>query len=230
VLGAFIGGAIGYGIFRAVVYSSAASTADDLYSFDWAKERGMQWLRDDRYPNNAPYANSGDRRKATDAFEGTLNGLDTFFYNFTYTDEGSGDDSDTDYDFKIMRLTGRELPIRRLTMHQRSMLNKFKWVDSLQGQLTSEKPVSLESAVFNDKFDLTIDDKADEIWIRRIFDPATIAMLADGQFTIPDVKYYDRAWWFVDKGHFRIEDLEGWIPKQKLAADAVELLSRVQSL
>ena len=71
-----------------------------------AAERGMRSLGDDSFPINAPYASSGDRRKATDAFEGEWNGLQTLFYNFTYTDEGSGDDSDTDYDFKIMRLTG----------------------------------------------------------------------------------------------------------------------------
>jgi hypothetical protein len=230
VLGAFVGGAIGYGIFRVVVYTSASSTADDLYSADWCAERGMRSLGDDSFPNNAPYAKSGDRREATDAFEGEWNGLQTLFYNFTYTDEGSGDDADTDYDFKIMRLTGRELPIRRLTIHQRGMLNKFKFVDSIQSALTNEKSISLESAAFNEKWDLTIDDNADEIWIRRIFDPATITALNDGRFTIPDVQYYDRAWWFVEKEHFQIEELEIWPAKQKLAADAVELLSRVQTL
>jgi hypothetical protein len=230
VLGAFAGGAVGYGIFRAIVYSSASSTADQLYTAAWCQERGMRSLGDGTFPNNAPHASSGDKRKATDAFEGEWNGLQTLFYNFTYTDKGSGDDSDTDYDFKIMRLTGRELPIRRLTIHQRSFLNKFKWADSLQEKLTREKSVSLESAGFNEKWDLTIDKRADDIWIRRIFDPATIAALNDGRFTIPDVQYYDRAWWFVEREHFKIEELETWPAKQKLAADAVELLSRVQTV
>jgi hypothetical protein len=44
------------------------------------------------------------------------------------------------------------------------------------------------------------------------------------------VQYYGSAWWFVEKEHFKIEELEQWIPRQKLAANAVELLSRVQSL
>ncbi|MGK2878480.1 MAG: hypothetical protein ACSLFF_07890 [Solirubrobacterales bacterium] len=230
VFGAIAGGLFGYLVFRLVVRSSAAASADQAYSADWCKERGMRSLGDDTFPNNAPYAKSGDKREATDAFEGEWNGLQTLFYNFTYTDEGSGDDSDTDYDFKIMRLTGRELPIRQLTIHQRGFMNTFKFVDSIQEALTSEKSVSLESGEFNEKWDLTIDDGADEIWIRRIFDPATIAALNDGHFTIPDVKYYDRAWWFVEKEHFSIDELETWPGKQKLAADAVELLSRVQTL
>lgn len=230
VLGAFIGGAVGYGIFRAIVYTSASNTADELYRTAWCQERGMTYIGNDEYPANAPYAKRGDKRKATDAFEGEWNGLQTFFYNFTYTEEGDSDDPDTDYDFKIMRLTGRELPIERLTIHQRGFMNKFKLVDSLQGKFTAEKPVSLESVEFNEKWDLTIADNADEVWIRRIFDPATIAALNDGRFTIPDVQYYGNAWWFVEKEHFKIEDLEEWVPKQKLAANAVELLSRVQTL
>jgi hypothetical protein len=190
----------------------------------------MTYIGDDEFPANAPYAKRGDKRKSTDAFEGEWNGLQTFFYNYTYTEEGSGDDSDTDYDFKIMRLTGRELPIESLTMHQRGFMNKFKFVDSIQSKFTGQKSISLESVAFDEKWDLTIDDNADEIWIRRIFDPATIAMLNAGGFTIPDVQYYGKAWWFVEKEHFKIEELEQWIPRQKLAADAVELLSRVQSL
>jgi hypothetical protein len=230
ILAAFIGGCVGYGIFRMVVYGSASNTADELYRKAWCEERNMTYIGDGDYPANAPYARRGDKREATDAFEGDWNGLHTLFYNFTYTEKGDSDDPDTDYDFKIMRLTGRELPIERLTIHQRGMLNKFKFVDELQGKLTHEKPISLESVAFNEKWDLTIDDKADEIWIRRIFDPATIAALINGNFTIPDVQYYGNAFWFVEKEHFKIEDLEEWVPKQKLAADAVELLSRVQTL
>lgn len=230
VLGAFVGGIVGYGIFRLVVFQSASNTAEELYIVDWCSARGMRHIGDDYFPNNAPYASSGDKQKATDAFEGTWNGLATLFYNFTWTEKGGSDDPDVDYDYKIMRLTGRELPIRKLTIHQRSALNKFKWVDKVQGMVTKERPISLESAAFNQKFDLTIDDLADEIWIRRIFDPATIQSLLDGQFTIPDVRYYDRAWWFVEREHFEIRDLDSWIPKQKQAADAVEHLSRVQSL
>lgn len=230
VLGAFVGAAVGYGIFRVIVYASASNTADELYRADWCRERGMTYIGDGEYPHNAPYAQRGDKREATDAFEGDWNGLHTLFYNFTYTEKGDSDDPDTDYDFKIMRLTGRELPIERLTIHQRGFMNKSKFFDSIQGKFTKEKPVSLESVEFNEKWDLTIADNADEVWIRRIFDPATIAALNDGSFTIPDVQYYGNAWWFVEKEHFKIEDLEVWVPKQKLAANAVELLSRVQTL
>lgn len=230
VIGAFAGGVIGYGIFRAIVYSSSENTADELYRFDWCQARGMTYKGDDYFPADAPYAHRGDKQKATDAYEGEWNGLQTLFYNFTYTEKGDSDDPDTDYDFKIMRLSGRELPIERLTMHQRGFMNKFKWVDSLQGALTKEKPISLESAAFNEKFDLTIDDKADEIWIRRIFDPATIQMLVDGSFTIPDLRYYDWSWWFVDREHFKTSELEQWVTRQQTAAKAVELLSRVQNL
>lgn len=230
VIGALAGILVGYGIFRAIVYVSASSTADDLYRVDWCAERGMKYIGDDYFPPEAPYATSGDRRRATDAYEGEWNGLTTLFYNFTYTDEGTGDDPDTDYDFKIMRLTGREIPIGRLTIQRRSGLNKFAWADKLQGAFTSERPVSLESVAFNEKFDLTIDDDADDVWIRRIFDPATIQGMVDGSITMPDIRYYNFAWWIVEKEHFATSELEQWVPKQLAAANAVTLLSRVQTL
>lgn len=228
-VGAVIGALVGYGCFRAIVYFSAKSQADELYTFDWCAARGMSHRDDGAFPPDAPYASSGDKREAKDIFEGEWNGYSTLFYNFTYTERGRGkDDSDTDYDYRIMRLTGRTLPISRLTIHQRIAVNRFKWVDKLQGALTPERPISLESADFNAKFDLTIDDGADEIWIRRIFDPATIAALVSGSFTIPDLKYYGGAWWVVESGHFQISELEQWPPKQQLVAAAADHLSRVQ--
>jgi hypothetical protein len=237
VLGVFAGGAVGYGIFRWFVYDAASDTADDLYTFDWCQARGMQNVKDGYYPANAPYAHSGDKRKATDMFQGTWNGLETLFYNFTYTTvsrDSNGSTNETDYDFKIMRLTGPRLPVARLSLHARKAFD-FKFLDGLEGKFTNSTPIRLESAAFNDKFDLAISqgvkyDNDQEIWIRRIFDPATIASLVDGSFTIPDVKYYDDAWWFVEKDHFKIRDLEQWVSKQAIAANAIAHLSRVEGL
>lgn len=228
--GGVVGGLLGYGVFRLVLYRSAASSADDAYRIDWCSERAMKYVGDDFFPPDAPHAHSGDKQRATDAYQGTWNGLETLFYNFTYTEKGDGDDPDTDYDFKIMRLTGRELPIARLNFKRRGMLNRFDWADKLQGAMTKERPVSLESAEFNSAYDLTIDDAADDIWIRRIFDPATIAAVLAGQIIIPDLAYYDWAWWTVEKGHFKTRELEQWTTHQKAVADAVAVLSRVQSL
>lgn len=230
IVGAVVGGFVGYAIFRLVLYTSASSTADDLYRTDWCAERGMTYREEFAFPPDAPYANSGDKQKATDAFEGEWNGLRTLFYNFTYTDEGDSDDPDTNYEFKIMRLQGSDLPINRLTIHRRSALNRFAWADKLQGAMSKERPVSLESIAFNEQFDLTIDDTADEIWIRRIFDPATIQAAVDGSAQIPDLKYALGSWWFVEDKHFEIRDLEQWPKKQQTAASAVQLLSRIQSL
>lgn len=230
LIGAVVGAVIGYAIFRGVVYSTASGNANSLYRLDWCEARGMTYLSGDHFPPDAPHAKDGYKRNASDTYQGVWNNLETLFYNFRYTTKGSNDNPDVNHDFQIMRLTGRELPIARLTIHQRSALNKFAWADKLQGAFTPERPVSLESVDFNNKFDLTIDDKADDIWIRRIFDPATIQELVDGHFTIPDLTYYNRAWWFVWDGHFATRDLEDWVERQSIAASAVEKLSRIQTL
>ena len=100
-----------------------------------------------------------------------------------------------------MRITGLELPIARLTIHERGFMNRFKFVDTIQAKFTAEKPITLESVEFNEKYDLTIDDNADDIWIRRIFDPATIAAAPRARSHSRTCKYYDSAWWFVEKEH-----------------------------
>ena len=90
--------------------------------------------------------------------------------------------------------------------------------------------MQLESVEFNKLFDLTIDDKADDIWIRRIFDPATIQACVDGTIQIPNLQYYDQAWWLVDDKHFKIKELDTLKPWQAQAAVAVNHLARVQTL
>lgn len=232
VIGLAVGAVVGYGVFRAIVYTSSASTADDLYRTDWCRERGMQYLGEGVLPPDSPLASKGDERKSTDAFQGTWNGLETLIYNFTYTEvtHDSKGRHETNYNFKIMRLKGRDLPIELLTFHRRGALDRFKWADDLQGALGPERPVSLESADFNEHFDLTIADGADDIWIRRIFDPQTIEGLVQGSITIPDLRYYFGGWWFIERNHFRTRDLDEWVAKQQVASSAVELLSRVQTL
>lgn len=231
VVGVFAGALAGYIGFRGVVYFSASSTADQLYRNDWCAARGMTYIGDDVLPPDSPLANKGDERESKDAYEGTWNGLSTLIYNFTYTDVRHDSDGrhETNYDFKIMRLSGRELPVKLLSFSRRGALD-FKWVDNLEGMFGPERPVSLESVQFNERFDLTIADDADEIWIRRTFDPQTIQQLVEGRIAIPDLRYYFGAWWFIEREHFRTRELDHWVAKQQVAAAAVELLSRVRTL
>lgn len=232
-LGAVLGFALAYGIYRFILYSSSQSTADDLYTADWCKENNCHNLGDGVAPPNGPFHNSGKRQKAWSAIEGDFNGLHTLFYNFSYwteSSDGDGSSTETEHPYKIMRLTGRDLPIDSLSFAKRGFMNKLKMFDKIEGAMTKERPVEFESVEFNKLYDLTIADTADDIWIRRIFDPATIQACVNGTLVLPDLKYYDKSWWIVEAKHFKAKELEALKPWQAQAAKAVEALSRVQTL
>ena len=80
--------------------------------------------------------------------------------------------------------------------------------------------MTLESAEFNERFDLAIDDSADDVWIRRIFDPATIQDCLDGTIDIPNLQYFNDAWWFVEAKHYapkQLDDLKEWQARAAVA-------------
>jgi hypothetical protein len=230
IIGAVIGALLGGLIHRILVHTNAASAADQAYLKAWCAHHGMTVMG--ASPANGPYADSGHRQRTGIAVQGPLGGMNTLFYNFSYwTKSGSGkNESETEHQFKIMRLTGVELPIARLTIHERGFLNRFSAIDKLQGAMTAERPISLESVAFNEKYDLTISDDADEIWIRRIFDPATIAAVIEGRMHIPDLRYYDRAWWWIEPDHLDVAALDMILKWQADAAEAVRHLARVPNL
>lgn len=230
-IGLVIGALLGGMLHKVLVHSSATSAADKAYLHAWCAHHGLRPSAATA-PGNAPYAKSGHRQRTFMAIEGERAGLQLLFYNFSYwTKSGSGkDQSETEHRHRILRLTGVQLPITRLTIHERGFMNRFATIDKLQGAVTRERPISLESVAFNEKYDLTIDDTADEIWIRRIFDPATIAAVINGQLHIPDLRYYDGAWWLVEDAHLDEPHLDVVLNWHAEAAAAIEHLSRVQTL
>lgn len=232
-IGLIVGMAGAFVIYRAILHFSSQASADKMYTFDWCLEHNFANHGDNYSPANGPHANSGKRQKAYRALEGELNGLTTLFYNFSYWTESTdseGHTSETEHQLNVVRMTGTLLPIDRLSIARRGFMNRFSLIDKIQGKFTPERPIELESVEFNKLFDLTIDDHADDIWIRRIFDPATISAAVAGQFVIPDIRYYDGAWWMVDDQHCDARDLDNLLAWQAQAAGAIEHLARVQDL
>jgi hypothetical protein len=231
-VGIVAGLALGWLIHWMIVHFSAGSAAANKYTLAWCAENGCQFLGDGQSPPNGPHHNSGVRRQATDAIEGKFGNYDTLFYNFSYWTESTdsdGNTTETEHPLRVMRLTGKTIPIAQLTWAKRGAMH-FRVFDKIQGAVTSERPVELESVEFNKMFDLAIDDKADDIWIRRIFDPATIQACVDGTIQIPNLSYYDDAWWLEEDKHFKAKELDTLKPWQAKAAVAIDHLSRVQDL
>jgi hypothetical protein len=228
-LGAAIGLVVGVPIAlvlrTAIVHKRAATLARQNYVREWCEENEFIYHGDVSEPYGGPTLRQLETAIATDMVEGRVDGMSSLFYNLTYGDSGDGGARC----FKVMRLAGKKLPIRRLSWTKRG-LDSIRPVDKAKGAFRGERLVSLESAEFNDRFDLMVDDDADEIWIRRIFDPATIAACTNGSLRIPDLRYYDESWWLVEKEHFEPGELDYLKQWQARAAAIIDRLSRVQDL
>lgn len=232
-LGFAIGGLVGYGVYRAILHFTAQAAADAHYTKDWCAHHGLHLLGDGVSPPNGPYASSGHKQRAYRAIEGQLNGLQVLSYNFSYwtrSTDSKGNSKEVEHPYKVMRITGIALPIDRLTIHERGFMNRFELFDKIQAKATPERPIKLESVEFNEKYDLTIADNADDIWIRRIFDPATIQASLTGQIHIPDLKYYDNAWWLIEANHLIARELDKLLSWNAEAVPAIQHLARVQNL
>lgn len=232
LIGAAIGLVVGFGAHKSLLWVSSGEAASQQYTADWCKENGCVVRGDDYSPANGPHHSDGFKQKATDAIEGKIGEADVLFYNFSYWTKSSNGKTTTDVEhpFRIIRITSNTLPIARLSWSKRGFLGRVALFDKIADVATPERQVSLESTEFNDKFDLTIDDKADDIWIRRIFDPVTIQACLDGTIDIPDLRYYDSSWWLIADTHFKAKELDAMKDWQGRAAVAIDYLARVQAL
>ncbi|MBI4897669.1 MAG: hypothetical protein HY827_04805 [Actinobacteria bacterium] len=226
-IGVFLGYVIQFGIRR----TSAGNAAETRYRADWCAENGCTVIGVFE-PPNGPFADSGHRQRSSDAIQGTINGLPTVLYNFSYWTRQSnskGSSTETEHPYKILCITGATLPAASLSFSERGALNRFRVFDKLDSALTSQRGVELESIEFNQKFDLEVNDGADDVWVRRIFDPSTIDALVKGSEVIPDLRYYDQTFWLVGNGHYEARELDTMKAWQGTAVAGISILTRVSA-
>lgn len=231
---AIIGGLIGGGFVGAAVqyvirHVSAGESAEDTYRLDWCAEHGCTVI-ETFDPANGPYHDSGHRQRSSDAIHGVLNGMDTVLYNFSYWTRQSnskGGSSETEHPFKILCIHGPPLPVASMSFGRRNLFNRLRMFDKIDSAVSSQRAVELESIEFNETFDLEIDDHADDVWIRQVFDPMTIDALVKGAFVIPNISYYDRTYWLTENGHYDAPELDAMLAWQGAAANAITHLARV---
>lgn len=233
-LDAIVAGLVGGGMVGLVVQyvirrTSATQSAEQQYTADWCAEHGCTVLGEFD-PPNGPYHDSGHRRRSSNAIQGPMNGLNTVLYNFSYWTKQSnskGGSSETEHAFKILCIQGPQLPVASMSFGRRDLFNRLRIFDSIDSAVSSQRAVELESIDFNDTFDLEIDDHADDIWIRQVFDPPTIDALVSGSFEIPNIRYYDGTFWLVDSGHYDAPELDQMLEWQGRGARAISHLARV---
>lgn len=227
IAGAILGATGGLITGRIAQRRMSRTTSEMLYASDWARAHGLVYYGSISPPSGAPYMTSGESRTVTHVIRGDFDGLLTTFYNVTYLQKREGSDP-VPCRFKVMQLVGPQLSIGQMSLLRQGAGDDLHWKSQLRGRFAPERLASLESVEFNQRFELRIGTAADEVAIRQIFDPATIDALLRLPATLSSLFYSSGSWWFIEKDHYLIQQLDDWLPKQQLAAEAVRLLSGVQ--
>ena len=145
-----------------------------------------------------------------------------------YTDsDGHRKTDEDDHDFTVL-LFDADLPgVQQLELAPRGSLGT-RLLDGVQSALSSRRALDLESAEFGDEYKLMLDDDADELVARRIFEPAFQVRLLEGRPAFLGRFQYERGTVvLIDDDHVERATLRR-VEDAVAAADAlVERLRRI---
>lgn len=219
-LGAVLGLLMGYQSSILSRDRDAAATADSGFIASWCALHGMEYLGRDYKATDSPRPRRGLPTNIYFALSGRLNGRDTVIFNSNLP--GQVENSA----FGIIRITAPKLPLGSLSIGARGAVIQSDLIDNVERQFSTERPVSLESAAFNRRFDLTVHKTADEIVVRQIFDPATIHALVELDGTTPKLLFKDQIWWVISSKAFEARDLERVTETHTQALKMIALITR----
>ena len=80
--------------------------------------------------------------------------------------------------------------------------------EKLRSTFTGSRNVNLESDEFNSRYTLLVEDAADDVIVRRIFEPAFIVRCVEGRFPMATFQYERPALAFIWSDQYDISELE----------------------
>jgi hypothetical protein len=186
----------------------------------WAGEHGWRYEPSPALPSDVAFCRDKQRAEASDGFEGEMCGLPGLIFNFTYStfetrtrtvSDGSGGMRTETYTEEVkhyhtvLRLSvGAVAGITTLQLADRGI----GFLDRLKAAFGPSREVETESVEFNRKFSLTVDDGADQAAVLRIFTPALLVRLINGEFPQTTFQYERGALAYVWGDQYDVEDLE----------------------
>ncbi len=250
IAGALVGGAVGGAV---AALAGALIAGAGAYGFveyrlrkrverqwvtDWARQRGWSYSEEGSLPDSTAILREGDRREVGWTFSGaTTGGVPFRCANYTYVTRREYTDSngnrktdEDDHDFTVL-LFDADLPgVRQLELAPRGSLGT-RLLDGVQSALSSRRALDLESTEFGDEYKLMLDDDADELVARRIFEPAFQVRLVEGRPAFLGRFQYERGTVvLIDDDHVERTTLRR-VEDAVAAADAlVERLRRIDGV
>jgi hypothetical protein len=183
-IGPLIGGIAAVGIFLVailIVFGIADSRAEDSFFQAYAIQRGMTLTGRGPLPAATPLLRKGDDRYAERALAGDLApGLSGILALYTYEEEttdskGNSQTSYYHYTVGLVQVPECASLIPELYIQRKSGLRALeKFEDVFRG---SKERVKLESEGLDKKYEIFVDEKQDQNWLRQLFSPTFIVWL-----------------------------------------------------
>ena len=214
---AVLAGAAGPPVYRWWLMRQASDQARREVMNAWAAERHWSYAEEPSIPADVAFCRNREKPVAEHGFSGPMAGLASEIFNFTYstyetrTRTGANGQvesyrEEVKHRHTVLRMGLGDLGLKRVALSPQGFGCGF--AEKLRGMFTGDRSVQLESSEFNDRFCLFVADDADEIAVRRLFEPALIVRLVEGRFPLATFQYEQGALAFVWSDQYDVEELE----------------------
>ena len=146
---------------------------------EWASARGLRWHPDGDVEERTPLLREGTYRYATNLVEGPLPGGGTatiMHLGAVTVDEHPDGSSETTRRFTVL-LGSTADPGARLPLCICAPRSPVPGYDAVAAFSKKLRRIDLASAEFERRFELMIDRRGDEVWLRRLFEPTFVERL-----------------------------------------------------
>ncbi len=184
----FVGAAVGGGAALAVlllsllaVFLMADSRAESAFFEHYAKQNGLELGGRTPLPPATPLLQKGDDRYAERTLSGDLApGVNGILALYTYEEESTDSEGNRDTDYYRYTVGLVHLPECAAFIPQLYVQRKFglKALEKLEDKFRGSKDrVKFESAELDKRYEIFVDEKQDQNWLRQLFSPSFIVWM-----------------------------------------------------
>jgi hypothetical protein len=186
----------------------------------WASEHSLRYDESPPLPADVAFCRGKQRMQASDGFDGEICNLPGSIFNFTYSTfetrtrtstDGSGNTHTETYQEEVkhrhtvLRLSVGDIPgVRTIQLADRGL----GFLAKLSAAFGPSKAVDTESVEFNRRFSLAVNDEADAAAVLRLFTPALLVRLIQGEFPQTAFQYESGALAYVWGDQYDVRSLE----------------------
>jgi hypothetical protein len=210
----------GPAIYYAVLRSRASAFAKRETMTAWAGEQGLVYVESPPLPADVAFCRGKQRMVASDGFQGPICDLPGLVFNFTYSTFETRTRTSTDASGNTHTETYQEEVKHRHTVlrlsvgdvqgiHTMQLADRgLGFLKKLSAAFGPSRIVETESVEFNRRFSLSVDDGADTSKVLRVFTPALLVRLIQGEFPQTTFQYESGSLAYVWGDQYDAEDLE----------------------